>query len=153
MAECRSFPPCYTIDSLRSIVRSVRAAKGLPLLATIIPANPNLNPPERNDWVEQMDGLIRPMAREEGAVLVDLYAAFDAQTLPPLFSDHVHPNDTGYDIMARTFFGAVSRPAGAGGASWEIEDLLVGPGPTQGGGLRSGARRTPSASRRRGRSG
>lgn len=63
-----------------------------------------------------MNGLIRPMAREEGAVLVDLEAAFLAQDdLSQLFSDNVHPNDRGYAVMAEAFFEAISAAQGASG--------------------------------------
>jgi len=116
--RCQDDPPCFTVDSLRSIVRSVRSARSLPLLATIIPANPNLNPPERNDFVAQIDDLIKPMARQEGAVVVDLYGAFMRQgDITRLFSDHVHPNDAGYTIIANEFFKAITQPAPAGSAS------------------------------------
>src|SRR5207247_1812756 len=46
---------CFTIQSLQTIVRDVKDAGSLPVLATIIPANPSLNPPERNAWVSQVD--------------------------------------------------------------------------------------------------
>jgi len=87
------------------------------VLATIIPANPAFPdqvPPQRNVWVHQIDALIRPMAQQEGALLVDLEAAFLAHgNLPSLFSDHVHPNDQGYAIMAQQFFKAITQPGGS----------------------------------------
>lgn len=114
--ECKFSPPCFTIEALRSMVRQVKGREGLPVLATIIPANPAHGdyPPERNPWVAGMNVRIREMARAEGAVLADLEAAFlRAPSLPALFSDHVHPNDGGYEIMAETFFEAITRPAPA----------------------------------------
>ena len=58
-----------------------------------------------------MNDLIRPMARQEGAVLVDLHAAFVKQgDLSQLFSDHVHPNDRGYALMADEWFKAITGP-------------------------------------------
>jgi lysophospholipase L1-like esterase len=117
--ECKFNPPCFTIEALRSMVRAVKGRQGLPVLATIIPANPAHGdyPPERNPWVAAMDVRIRELARTEGAVLADLEAAFKAApSLPALFSDHVHPNDAGYEIMAQAFFDAIVRaaPAAAG---------------------------------------
>ena len=115
--KCADQVPCFTIDSLRSMVHSCQAVKSLPVLATIIPANPAFPdqvPPQRNIWVHQIDALIRPMAQQEGALLVDLEAAFLAHgNLPSLFSDHVHPNDQGYAIMAQQFFKAITQPAGS----------------------------------------
>lgn len=109
---CRE-PPCETIDSLRQMVRQVQAARSLPFLATIIPPNPDRSPPERTEWVAKTNELIRPLAREEGAVLVDLHAAFLKEaSLPSLFSDHIHPSDRGYSVMAEEFFRAITQPRG-----------------------------------------
>lgn len=109
--QCASSIPCYTIDSLRQIIGTVKTNQGLPVLATIIPANPELNPAGRNEWVHEIDALIRTLAKEQGALLVDLEAAFlSAGHLSELFSDHVHPNDQGYRIMADEFFKALTQP-------------------------------------------
>lgn len=111
--ECKVNPPCFTIDSLRTMVRDVKGRQGLPVLATIIPANPahSFNPPERNPWVSAMDARIREMARAEGAVVADLEAAFLREpSVPALFTDHVHPSDAGYEVMAQAFFEAIVHP-------------------------------------------
>jgi len=114
-SQCMDTIPCFTLDSLRFIVRSVRAAGSLPFLATIIPANParpHQVPPDRNEWVRQENDFIRPMAQQEGAVLVDLYTVFIQQgDITQLFVDHVHPNDRGYQLMADAFFSAISQPS------------------------------------------
>ena len=115
---CKTNFPCYTIDSLRQMVRAARFYQSLPVLATITPCNVGNDDratPERQDWIARMDVLIRTAAREEGAVLVDLEAAFLRQpNLGALFVDHVHPNDSGYEIMATEFFNAITRPATTG---------------------------------------
>jgi lysophospholipase L1-like esterase len=115
MPECKSHIPCFTIDSLRSMVREVRSRQGLPILATIIPGNPIVaaQQPERNMWVAVFDARIRDMAREEDVVVADMEAAF---LRAPNFeygvhyTDHVHPNDAGYEVMAETFFEAIVHP-------------------------------------------
>jgi len=130
--HCKQSLPCFTVDSLRAMLRSCRAAQSLPFLATIIPANPAdpRTDERRNNWVHAIDALIRPMAAEEGAVIVDLEAAFLAEgALPPLFSDHVHPNDRGYAIMAREFFKAITTAEGASGASSLAEPFAFEIGP------------------------
>ena len=113
VGECKTAPPCFTIDSLRTMVRDVKGRQGLPVLATIIPANPAFEfGADRNAWVAAMDARIREMARAEGAVVADLEAAFLAQpTLRALYSDHIHPNDAGYEVMAQAFFEAITLPA------------------------------------------
>ncbi len=112
-AECKFSPPCFTIESLQTMVRDVKHHQGIPVLGTIIPSNPNREfAGERNPWVADMDRRIRDLARAEGAILADLEAAFLAQpSVPALFSDHVHPSDAGYEVMAQVFFEAITRPA------------------------------------------
>ena len=121
VGECKTAPPCFTIDSLRTMVRDVKGRQGLPVLATIIPANPAFEfGAERNAWIAAMDARIREMARAEGAVVADLEAAFLAQpTLRALYTDHIHPNDAGYEVMAQAFFEAITLPATAAAAAAE----------------------------------
>jgi lysophospholipase L1-like esterase len=107
--------PTMTINSLRRIVEQVRAASSLPFLATLIPTHVGHDPratPERNRWVAQVNGLIRALAIDQGAVLVDLEAAFAAEPDPDrLYSDGLHPNDLGYGVIARAFFRAITAGA------------------------------------------
>jgi len=116
-AVCRSQFPCFTIDSLRTMVREARAQGSLPVLATIIPTNTDFNPfvPQiRNDWLELMNAAIREMAKEENCVVADMWTAFfQVREIGDLYFDHVHPNDIGYKIMADTFFAALTRARGA----------------------------------------
>lgn len=128
---CREDFPCYTIDSLRSMIRSAKAQHTLPVISTIIPCNVGYDarvPPNRQDWIVDMNALIRPMAKEEGAVLVDNFAAFMAVAdYHTLMFDHVHPNDAGYAIMVDQWFQAITTavPAAA-----EHEVLGGPPAPT-----------------------
>jgi lysophospholipase L1-like esterase len=131
---CKQSAPCFTIDSLRSIVQEVKAASSLPVLATIPPANPS-SPTfvaERNVWVSQEDVLIRALAREQGAALADIEGAFQSAAgsdLSQLFSDHIHPNDRGYAIVAAAFFAAISQPgAAAATAAYPTPPLFGEPG-------------------------
>jgi lysophospholipase L1-like esterase len=105
---------CFTVPNLRTMVREVKRSGGLPMVATILPANVGFNgnaPASRNVWVADANALIRTMAQEEGAAVVDLYAVFMRQaSLAPLFVDHVHPNPAGHQLIAQTFFEAITRP-------------------------------------------
>ncbi len=121
-AVCRTEFPCYTIDALRSMILQARDAGSNPILGTIPPANPawlDKNATERNIWVDQMNDLVRSMARQEGVPIAEIHGDFLAQpSLRDLFFDHVHPNDSGYQIMARSWFDAItssSSPAASGG--------------------------------------
>ncbi len=125
-ANIEACPP-VTAANLRSMVQQVKAAAGLPVLATIIPANVGYDervPPQRNEYVAAQDRLIRDVAAQEGALLVDLEAAFyraAGSDLSQLFSDHVHPNDRGYQVMASEFFKAISGPVGGSSAAAVLE--------------------------------
>jgi acyl-CoA thioesterase-1 len=120
IAVCRNtFEQCPTTRNLRAILQQVKAAGSLPVWGTIIPANPAQTVDERNEWIDQVNQLMVPIARAEGAVVADLNAAFRRETgnLAALFSDHVHPNDRGYGVMAEEFYRAIASPAGVQGAA------------------------------------
>jgi lysophospholipase L1-like esterase len=125
---------CFTVDSLRSIIQSARAANSLPILGTIPPGNPAFPqvPPERLQWISQMNDQIRVMARQEGVPLADDWQGFiNAGDLTQLFVDHVHPNDRGHAIIAEAFFTAITQAStqtatmstAAGGAGSEAPGL------------------------------
>jgi lysophospholipase L1-like esterase len=105
--------PCYTIDSLRSMIREVRFIGGVAFLGTIPPVNVGFNeqaPPERQEWVARMDDLIRKLARDEGVALVDIQKMFLSQpSLRALYDDHIHPNKQGQSLMAQEFFKAITQ--------------------------------------------
>jgi lysophospholipase L1-like esterase len=129
-ADCQAAAPCFTVDSLRQIVESVKSFDSLPVVATIPPGNPAFPqvPPERNQWVHQVDTLVRSMARQEGAPVADLEGVFLKQaSLTSLFSDHIHPNDTGYALIAQEWYRAISTSAlAASGRGFERLDDLDG---------------------------
>jgi lysophospholipase L1-like esterase len=111
--------PCYTIDALRDIVQDVRGWGAWPILGTIPPVNTAYTdrvpgPEERNDWVRRMNELVRAMARQEQVAIAEVHGAFLQQpSLPALFYDYVHPNDSGYRLIAQAFFNAITRPLSA----------------------------------------
>jgi lysophospholipase L1-like esterase len=116
--SCQSRPPCELIDNLRSMLRDTKGFNSLPVLATLPPVNVgyknNLAPPERDKWVTDINVHIRDLAREQGAVLVDIEAAFRAHgDIRALIRDHVHPTEAGADLMAQTFFEAITGTGSA----------------------------------------
>jgi lysophospholipase L1-like esterase len=110
---CRSV--CGTSESLRRMVRACRAASSLPVVSTLIPVNPAFEDrlaSARNAWTIATNVQIRTMAAEEAVSLADPHAAFlrEEPSLEPLFADHVHPNDRGYELMAAEFYRALVAP-------------------------------------------
>jgi lysophospholipase L1-like esterase len=112
---CTTPQNCFTQNSMRSIVRSVKLKGAHAFVATIPPVNVGFDdrvPPERQEWVDDANELIRVVVREEGAVLMDVNAALTEAAngnFSALFEDHVHPNPAGYDIMAQAMFEAIAR--------------------------------------------
>jgi lysophospholipase L1-like esterase len=109
--ECQDTPAvCPTIANLRLVLQRVKASGTLPFIATLIPTNPAVNP-GRNQWVTTINASIKALAQEQGAFLVDLYQAFQNQggDLSRFFSDPVHPNDAGYDVIANGYFEAIAH--------------------------------------------
>jgi lysophospholipase L1-like esterase len=127
-ADCVNFPPCFTVDALRSMIGAARATGSLPILATIPAVNPVEAQPGRNGWVGSMNERIKPMARQEGVPVADVYAAFMRTPNPEsLFVDRVHPNDRGYEIIAAEFLAAITRPLSASSTSSLRPALFIAP--------------------------
>jgi lysophospholipase L1-like esterase len=120
-AECRNALPCYTITALQSMIQQTRDAGAFPVLATIPPVNPaytDRDPETRNDWVRRMNDQIRSLATQQKVALADVHKDFLKQpNLSALFFDYLHPNDSGYKVMSRSFFDAITRPVGATSSS------------------------------------
>jgi lysophospholipase L1-like esterase len=112
--ECRQTFVCPTIDSLRAMVRDVRAASSLPVLATLLPVHPGQAGDSlaeaRAAWIEETNGEIRRLAEAEGLPLADVHAAFlDDRDRARLYTDPIHPSDRGYDLIADRFFAAITE--------------------------------------------
>ncbi len=122
-AQCRDAFPCYTVDSLRSMVQDTRSAGAFPIVGTIPPVNPSFadrNPTERNDWVRRMNDLIRQMAAQERAPVAEIHGDFLKQpSLPPLYFDFLHPNDRGYALISQSFFRAITQPLAGAAATMD----------------------------------
>jgi lysophospholipase L1-like esterase len=114
---CRRVDSCFTLNSVRSMIRSIRAAGSLPVIGTLPPVNPSFTDrlaEDRNGWITATNLELRPLIRAEGGVVADVHAAMlrvGGSRLDELFSDHVHPNDDGYAVIADEFFRAIVSPA------------------------------------------
>ena len=109
---------CYTIDALRTIVDGIKEWHSLPVLATIIPANPRYSDANRDAFNDQTNVMIKALAQQENIICADLSADFKATgNLTALFDDNVHPNDAGYEVMAQGWFKAITRTRAAAASS------------------------------------
>jgi len=113
---CRRVDSCFTLASVRSMIRSIKAAGSLPVIGTVPPVNPAYTDrfaEDRNGWVTATNLELRPIIKAEGGVVADVHAAMireGGSHLDELFSDHVHPNDDGYAVIADEFFRAIITP-------------------------------------------
>ena len=100
------------------MVLQARDASSFPILGTIPPVNPayiDRDAEARNAWVRDMNDRIKAMAAPLRVPVADIHDAFTRQpSLTPLFSDFLHPNETGYSLMAQTWFQAITRPGPTG---------------------------------------
>jgi lysophospholipase L1-like esterase len=121
IARCRHQFECPTVDALRSMVLQARGAGSNPVLGTIPPVNPaytDRNAAERNDWVSRINDLVRGMAESEGVTIAEIHADFMAEpSLRDLFADDKHPNDAGYQVMASSWWDAITTPRSAASAA------------------------------------
>ncbi len=113
-SRCRQALPCFTTTSLRLMVQQINRSKGHAFLGTITPSNTGYDdraPASRQDWINEQNVFIKQVADEEGAVLVDLNAAWTKSGIPfpSLFVDHLHPKAVGYEILAKTWFNAITN--------------------------------------------
>ncbi|HEV7499214.1 MAG TPA: GDSL-type esterase/lipase family protein, partial [Vicinamibacteria bacterium] len=146
LSACHRVITCFTIENMRTMIRTAKAAGTLPVMATIIPANPayvDRLAEARNAWIDDTNAALVPMARSEGALVADLHAAMLAADpdLPSLFTDHVHPDDRGYAAMADEFFRVLTQPVGTGGAAQGLNVRPEAAGPSAAGS--SGKRHRP----------
>ena len=115
---------CFTQASIRSMVQQTKANGSLPVVSTIIPANTGYDarvPPDRNVRIQQMNDQIRAVCQAEGCPVAESYNAFMTAAggnLRSLYVDHIHPNDTGHDLIAQSFFEAITRATGGNAASF-----------------------------------
>src|SRR5262249_15925297 len=90
--------------------RVIRQAggRGMPVfLGTLLPERVGSCRAYASALIASANDRIKAMAATEGALLVDLYQAFDGMTGTLLGPDGLHPNEAGYDTIAQTFFNAI----------------------------------------------
>ena len=76
-------------------------------IATPVPARPNGNRTIQTIFLVDYANRMRVVASQEGAVLVDLYAAMLPDVFRYIGVDGLHPNEAGYARIAELFFQAI----------------------------------------------
>lgn len=95
------------VSQLRLMVQEARSRGSVVFLATLLPQRPGGSRAFAPELIDPTNDRIRTMAVAEGAVLVDMHAAFGGQAGVFLGTDGLHPNDAGKQKIAETFFDAI----------------------------------------------
>jgi lysophospholipase L1-like esterase len=95
------------VNGLQTMIRQARG-RGMPVfLGTLLPERVGSCRAYAPALIAPANDRIKAMAASEGALLVDLYQAFDGMTGTLLGPDGLHPNEAGYSTIAQTFFSAI----------------------------------------------
>ncbi|MDH3346544.1 MAG: GDSL-type esterase/lipase family protein [Desulfobulbaceae bacterium] len=98
--------------NLSEMINKCRARNATPLISNLLP---DTSP---QGWKKQVSTTYNPMinslAQEKGISLVDQYSPL-APNWDSLTVDGMHPNDSGYQIMAQTWYNTLKGIIGEGG--------------------------------------
>ena len=95
------------VEALRGMVRETKSRGVKVFLGTLLPERPGGCDAFQPDRIAPANEGLRAMAAAEGAVLVDLYQAFEGQLATLIGEDGLHPSNAGYEKIAETFFHAI----------------------------------------------
>lgn len=94
-------------DKLSAIISDVSASGAIPVIGTLLPRfDKNSN---QNGNIQQINNNLRNLAAQNGHGLADLYIA--SSNWNANMTDGLHPNTTGYGIMADEWFAALQTVA------------------------------------------
>jgi lysophospholipase L1-like esterase len=94
-------------DALVAMVRAAQQHGAQVFIGTLLPERPGACRAFGVDDIVPANAQIRDVAMTTGASLVDLYAAFGGSADPYIGHDGLHPNATGYQKIADTFFASL----------------------------------------------
>lgn len=92
------------VDTLLSMVGTVRSHDSFPVLSTILPRRELDFGGGTNLRIDETNDLLRASSRRIG-ILVDFDPAFDGNG--GAYSDHIHPDAEGYELMAEVWLGGL----------------------------------------------
>jgi lysophospholipase L1-like esterase len=101
------------VEGLRTMIQEARSRTIKVFAATLLPERPGgcraYDYSEDYDDIIEANVQIRRMIGTEGAILVDLYEAFNGRTGMLIGEDGLHPSAAGYQRMAAAFFDAIKK--------------------------------------------
>lgn len=94
-------------SEVRIMAAEARLRGARVFIATPVPGRPNGNRTIQTIFLVDYANRMRAVASQEGAVLVDLYAAMLPDVFRYIGVDGLHPNEAGYARIAELFFQAI----------------------------------------------
>jgi len=102
------------INNLRRMVQSAKGNNTIPILGTITPSF--RNNPCADDIIDEANAAIQGIAASEGIVMADIFNGMNQRDLFGISPDRdpLHPNETGYAVMAHIWYNAIlqANPGG-----------------------------------------
>jgi lysophospholipase L1-like esterase len=97
---------------MQSMVRDARSRGLRVYLASLPPQDPLACCPRRGSGaglVNTYNSQLRSVASAENATFVDVNSAFNGNTTTLIYRDGLHPTPAGYQVIADTFFKALTE--------------------------------------------
>lgn len=98
-------------DNITQLTSELERATEKIVLCAILPVGPNNYGPQVTERIIATNDWLREFAASRGYVFADYYSAFagpDGYAQPGLLQDGLHPNRSGYDVMAEVLAQALS---------------------------------------------
>lgn len=93
-------------DALEAMLQEARCRGVRAMLATLPPQRPGSRSGQSAHLIEDYNALLRHVAADEGAIVVDVFAAF-GNDLSLIGADGLHPTENGYERIAQAFFDSI----------------------------------------------
>ncbi len=102
-------------DNMRQIISRVQVSGAKAIISGITHVCCGREGPpvdERNAYIDELNAALIPVASDTGSLFVDMEQAFQTHTgsadISSLLFDGLHPNASGYDVMAQTFADVIT---------------------------------------------
>ena len=98
---------CRTAEHIAAMLAQALAAKIMPFVSTVTPAQPGCNRAWANRPIQALNEQIRLMAQKQPIKIVDNYQAVMNNGGGALFADCLHFTDQGYEVLAQQWHYAL----------------------------------------------
>ncbi len=107
--QCPEPHNCRTLEHIADMLDKALVSKKIPFVSTVTPAQAGNIRDRANPAIRNLNELIVDIAAARDVAVVDNHRAILENGGKSLFSDHAHPNDRGYEIIAEQWYNALIR--------------------------------------------